>query len=172
MTAQLLIEFNVLGVPKPEPRPRWDGRKGIYVPSSATPWKHEIRAACKAAMMRLGWSGVVEPGVPLRAVMVFRMPRPKGHWRTGRHSGKLKPNAPHRHTSKPDLDNLVKAALDAIGEFDGCPTLVWADDSQVDDFGGSCKRYVREGEQPGCLVSVSAHCPLENPCSSLGDVLA
>jgi Holliday junction resolvase RusA-like endonuclease len=170
---EMLLWFDAIGDPCPEPRPRWDGRKGVYVPSKATPWKHEIRAACKAAQMRCGWVGVVEPGVPLAVGLEFRMARPKSHWRQGRHSGKLKDHAPYWHTGKPDIDNLTKAALDAVGAFDGCPTMVWADDSQVVTLDPSpLKRYAQPGEEPGCRVSVFALSPLENPCSSLGDVLA
>jgi Holliday junction resolvase RusA-like endonuclease len=81
------------------------------------------------------------------------MLRPKAHWRTGQHAGMLKVSAPVHHTSKPDMDNLYKAVLDALGEFDGDPALVWADDAQVAQ-GQISKRYTRMGEDPGVTVAI------------------
>ena len=70
--------------------------------------------------------------------MVFSMPRPKSHYRTGKYSHLLKKNAPSRHVSKPDIDNLVKFYLDAMtGSF-------WKDDSHVCTIEAS-KIYSEEG---------------------------
>ena len=63
--------------------------------------------------------------VPLRLVIVFFMPRPKSHYGTGKNAGKLKDSAPVNHTSKPDLDNLIKFVKDALnGKY-------WTDDSII-----------------------------------------
>jgi Holliday junction resolvase RusA-like endonuclease len=62
---------------------------------------------------------------PLKVKMLFAMPRPKGHFGTGKNAAKLKPSAPQQHTKKPDLDNLVKFAKDCLNG------VAWRDDSQV-----------------------------------------
>ena len=46
--------------------------------------------------------------------LIFYMPRPKSHYRTGKFSHILKDSAPSFHTKKPDVDNLSKAVLDAM----------------------------------------------------------
>ena len=59
--------------------------------------------------------------------MQFHMPRPKSHYRTGKYSHLLKDNIPIYHTSRPDIDNLIKFYLD-------CMTgLYWKDDADIYD---------------------------------------
>ena len=70
--------------------------------------------------------------------MVFSMPRPKSHYRGGRFSHLLKNSSPARHTSRPDLDNIIKFYLDAMtGAF-------WKDDSSVCTIEAS-KIYSEQG---------------------------
>jgi len=57
--------------------------------------------------------------------MVFSMPRPKSHYRGGRFSHLLKDSSPSRHTSRPDLDNIIKFYLDAM------TGMFWKDDAYV-----------------------------------------
>ena len=57
--------------------------------------------------------------------LIFNMPRPKSHYRTGKNSHLLKSNAPVMHTKKPDLDNLVKFVCDSIDK------KFYLDDSQI-----------------------------------------
>ena len=83
-----------------------------------------------------------EPKHPLEGAlsvsMIFNMPRPKSHYRTGRYSHLLKTDAPKLHTSKPDIDNIVKFYLDAMtGAF-------WRDDSIVCALEAT-KVYAEEG---------------------------
>ena len=83
-----------------------------------------------------------EPKHPLEGAlsvsMIFNMPRPKSHYRTGRYSHLLKADAPTLHTSKPDIDNIVKFYLDAMtGAF-------WKDDSIVCALEAT-KVYAEEG---------------------------
>ena len=163
------------GTPKPEPRPKsrviWKGQefaaacaqiaRGLrgraaqqaleralfvshYVPRNAASWRRDVEAALKAA----GPTPLAE-GVPALARMSFVMPRPKGHFGTGRNEGKLKGWA---QDSMPvtratgDADNLAKAVLDAAAP------LTMHDDSQVIDLRAG-KRYVGAGE-PGCLLEI------------------
>ena len=83
-----------------------------------------------------------EPKQPLEGAisvsMVFSMPRPKSHYRTGKYSHLLKENAPMLHITKPDIDNLVKFYLDAMtGSF-------WKDDAYVCTIEAS-KIYSEDG---------------------------
>ena len=57
--------------------------------------------------------------------LVFFMPRPKSHYRTGKYKHILKDNMPERHSITPDLDNLVKMVADIIQ-----PQMI-VDDSQI-----------------------------------------
>lgn len=80
--------------------------------------------------------------------MEFLFPRPK------RLDRKRDPDGLIPHTSKPDLDNLTKAVLDALTEVG-----FWRDDSQV--YSASCSKYYVARDRalgrtkPGLLMSVS-----------------
>ena len=59
--------------------------------------------------------------------VVFYMPRPLSHYRTGKFKHLLKDDIPDRHSITPDLDNLVKMLSDVIGGRD----RMIVDDSQI-----------------------------------------
>lgn len=80
----------------------------------------------------------------LRIDVHFTMPRPKGHYRTGKHAGTLRPGAPIFHTSKPDATKLMRALEDAL------TGIVWADDALI-----SIQHVVKVyGPTPGATVEV------------------
>jgi Holliday junction resolvase RusA-like endonuclease len=56
--------------------------------------------------------------------MQFFFTRPKSHFTS---KGAPNPRAPVSHTKRPDIDNLVKAVMDAVTDTE----LFWFDDSQV-----------------------------------------
>lgn len=76
-------------------------------------------------------------------VVVFSLPRPKGHYGTGRNADVLKASSPAHPTTKPDLDKLVRACLDALS------TVAFEDDSQVVSVIAR-KRY----GQPSTAISI------------------
>jgi crossover junction endodeoxyribonuclease RusA len=76
---------------------------------------------------------------PVGAQITFRMPRPKGHYGTGRNAGVLKDSAPRYPASMPDLDKLLRAIFDALTD-----AHVWRDDGQV-VFATTSKQYAEEG---------------------------
>ncbi|HKS46334.1 MAG TPA: RusA family crossover junction endodeoxyribonuclease [Amycolatopsis sp.] len=75
----------------------------------------------------------------VRVHLVFVMPRPKNHFRTGRNAHLLRDSAPEYPTGTPDADKLARAVLDAIGSAG-----VWRDDAQVIDLHAT-KRYAGGG---------------------------
>ena len=118
----MTITAHIVGTPKPQPRPRAfarGGRARVYDPGTAEGWKSAI-----ATEMREHAGKAIDG--PLWLTMVFYIPRPKSHYRTGKYSHLLKDSAPKHHTSKPDGDNLAKGTLDALTGIQ-----VWRDDSQV-----------------------------------------
>jgi crossover junction endodeoxyribonuclease RusA len=138
------IVFRVDGIPKAQPRPRAFSRGGharVYDAGTAEGWKSQIAIAAKPFIPS-------EPlTMPLRVNLTFYMPRPKSHYRTGKHAGELRPDAPVWHTGKPDRDNLDKAVMDALTTL-----RMWGDDGQVCD--GRIRKLYDTGEGPGCLVTI------------------
>lgn len=94
------------------------------------------------------------PGPPLSgAVKVsfgFFLPRPKGHFGSGKNADKLKTSAPDYPTTKPDLTKLVRAAEDAL------VGIIWKDDSQV-VLNRCGKEYCDDTEPtPGVYITIDA----------------
>lgn len=126
------ISVFVPGLPVAQPRPRavsFRGHARMYSPGTSNAWK-----ACVIHALT-EHAGTFQSGIPVRCDLTFYLPRPKGHFGSGRNADKLKPSAPSKPTGKPDRDNLDKAVTDAI-----TAAQVWADDSQVTD-GRIRKRY-------------------------------
>lgn len=124
-TATEGVQFFVPGTPKAQPRLRafYDkhiGQARVYDAGTAEGWKGQVALASRAFKPLSPMAG------PLYVSIRFQMPRPKSHYRTGKHAGELKPDAPYWHTGKPDRDNLEKAVLDALTELG-----FWQDDGQV-----------------------------------------
>lgn len=103
-------------------------------------WKQRVSVFASQAMAgREPFEG------PLIFTMLFRLPRPKGHYGTGRNAATLKPWAEHaRPIGPPDTTKLVRAAEDAL------KGIVWKDDSQV-VLQSAGKVY---GDVPGLKVTV------------------
>ena len=106
----------VPGRPVGKGRPRFDRRGHAYTPEGTRVYEAMIARACKAAGVQ------VRDGPVLVRVSVF-WPIPAS-WSKAQHEravkGLLWP------TTRPDLDNIVKAALDGMTLSGVC----WKDDSQ------------------------------------------
>jgi Holliday junction resolvase RusA-like endonuclease len=76
----------------------------------------EARRAMAAGPVRLSGACLV--------FMRFYLPRPAGHYGTGRNAGTLRPSAPKWPAVKPDLDKLERAVLDSL-----TAAGVWSDDA-------------------------------------------
>jgi len=101
----------VKGIPKAQPRPRMTASGQVFNPHGADAWKEEIMAAFLSCRR----SAITEP-VHLSAN--FFLPKPKAMKEV---EGMRIPYA-----KKPDLDNLLKAVMDAM-----TAVCVWHDDALV-----------------------------------------
>jgi Holliday junction resolvase RusA-like endonuclease len=101
----------VNGIPKAQPRPRMASNNHVYNPPAADAWKAEVKAAFLQCRR-----DTITAAVRLR--VNFFMSRPKSM-----KAGTIE-NVPH--VKKPDLDNLLKAVMDAMTE-----ARVWKDDALV-----------------------------------------
>lgn len=130
------LRIVVHGTPAPQGSKRHIG-KGVMIESSkkVKPWRQDVRAA---ALDAIEAGGPTFPTGGVSLDVVFRLPRPKGHYRTGRNAEKLRDSAPPTPAVKPDLDKLIRSTLDALGEAG-----VWRDDAQVVQVDAS-KAYAAE----------------------------
>lgn len=140
-----MIQFFVQGEPKPQPRPRAFARKmgdkfvaRVFDAGTAEGWKAQIAVAAKPFLPAEPLDG------PIALRVTFNLPRPKAHLKK---DGSVKDGAPLWHTSRPDLDNYVKAVCDALTQIG-----MWRDDNQVADM-SLRKQY---GPQAGAFVEVVA----------------
>lgn len=117
------LAFTVIGVPAPQGSKRHVGN-GVMVESSAKvkPWRQDVVAAAVAMKEHDNWGA---PVGPVSVSVTFFLPRPKGHYRTGKFAHLLRDNAPG-HCVKPDIDKLVRSTLDAL-----TTAGVLRDDAQV-----------------------------------------
>lgn len=121
-----VIDFTVYGKPQPAGskrafQHRHTGR--IVVTDANTKsrsWKNDVADAAAAAM-----NGRQLLDGPLSLIVVFTVPRPKGHYGTGRNSAVIRDSAPRWPAVKPDATKLVRAVEDAL------TGIVWRDDAQV-----------------------------------------
>ena len=141
-----MIDLFVEGNPKPQARPRVSVRGGRGFAYNADSkdmqaWKKALDAALPSFGSFGGFGG------PMHVELVFRLPRPKAHYRTGKFSHLLKDSAPGDEGSRCDVDNLSKVVLDKITR-----SGYWVDDNQV-VFLSVRKRWAY-CESSGCEIRV------------------
>ena len=137
------IDFFVAGIPKAQPRVKAfvrGGHAGVYTPDSAESWKQAVR---RETVANAPESVVAHP---VRVELDFFLPRPKAHHKR---DGSVKSNSPVWHCKKPDLDNLIKAVVDAITDT----RCIWLDDSQICQISAT-KSYTLNAS--GCSVRIDA----------------
>lgn len=140
-----MIYFTVPGLPISQPRQRHRAlvtHGGQTITTNYTPAKHPVQAW--KATVRLA-AQQAHPGPllqgPVGISIGFVFPRP------GRLRWKKKPMPGCWHESKPDIENLVKALLDAL------TGVCWQDDAQVVLLWAS-KRYGAGGESSHTMVKI------------------
>lgn len=139
-----MITIKVYGMPAPQGSKRHVGH-GIMVESSKAvgPWREAIRHETQQH------DGGFGRGVPVSVDIQFYLPRPKGHFGTGRNADRLKPSAPSRPAGPPDIDKLERAVLDGIVAGGALH-----DDGQVAHVEKD-KWYATENFPPGCVITIS-----------------
>jgi Holliday junction resolvase RusA-like endonuclease len=130
------VTITVVGNPVAKGRPRFT-RKGFgYTPAATRKYEAHGRLAAQEAM------GDRPPiAVPVRVVALVELPVPTS-WSRVRTAAALTGGI--RPTGRPDIDNFLKAALDAINN------IVVVDDSLVVDLEAR-KKY---GVQPRLVLTV------------------
>lgn len=116
-----MIDFEVYveGEPKGQPRVRpflCRGKPRVFMPSTAAPWQDRIALAIQSHMPPTPALG------PFEIDVTFMFLRPKSH--AGAKG--LRASAPRHHTSRTDVDNLLKSLFDALTHCG-----LWRDDAQV-----------------------------------------
>ena len=140
----LSCSFTVDGVPVPQGSMRGYVVGNHAVLTSDNPslgaWRQGVAERARQAMIgQQPYAGPVEVGID------FYLPRPRGHFGTGKNAARLREAAPEHPTKKPDIDKLVRAILD------GMTGIVFVDDAQVWSL-TAVKHYIGEGKPPRAVV--------------------
>lgn len=140
-----MIEIFIPGNPKPQGSarafvvPGKGGKPRAAITSAnakTNPWRADVHSAVRDVI----GDRILYPTGAVWLYLTFVMPRPKSE-----------PKATRQHTRKPDLDKLVRAAMDAL------TGIVYTDDSQVHGV-HAYKRTAEAGEQPGLRVELVETC--------------
>jgi crossover junction endodeoxyribonuclease RusA len=144
-----MIVIEVSGKPAPQGSKRHvGGGRMIEMSKAVGPWREAVRAETQRVMHGHGILGGA-----VRCTVIFRMPRPAGHYGTGRNATRIRPGAPHWPAGKPDLDKLARAVLDGLTSGGA-----WKDDSQVIIMNVR-KIYAVADLPPGCRIELSQLTP-------------
>ena len=138
------LVFVVLGHPEPGGSKRSVGPgKIVDANKKVGPWRDVVAHTALVAMRER--SVPLFTG-PLGVAFTFYLRRPPGHYGQGSRSEVLRPAAPKRPVTRPDVTKLVRAVEDA------CTSVVWRDDSQI--VTQVCRKFYGEPER--CEVIVQA----------------
>jgi Holliday junction resolvase RusA-like endonuclease len=138
-----MISFFVPGIPRPG-----GSKRGFVIPGTkrviitedckrSKDWRTSV-GFMAADCIKTPLSG------PLEVQFIFIMPRPQGHFGSGRNAHKIKSSAPEWPAVKPDVTKLVRSTEDAM------KGIAWRDDSQV-IIQHAEKRY---GDSPGARIMI------------------
>ena len=145
-----MLTIHVTGTPAPQ-----GSKRGFYNPkigrvqmvessSKVKPWRQDVKAAALNTIATVDHQQLLGP---VAVDVVFYLPRPAGHYGTGRNAHQIKGSSPRWPHRKPDVDKLQRSTLDALGEAG-----VWRDDAQVVDVHAS-KAYA-DGRPPGADITI------------------
>ena len=138
-TENVNIKFEILGSPEALKRHR-TFQRGNYV-GTYDPSKGDKQSFLELAHKHAPAKPLAGP-IFLGLTLIF--PRPKSHYRSGKHSHELKKTAPKWHTGRPDKDNVDKFVMDALNN------VFWVDDSQI----CSSVTYKLYGDKPRTIVEI------------------
>jgi Holliday junction resolvase RusA-like endonuclease len=125
------------------------------------PWRQDVVASTlnTIAARAAGW---LRPTGPVDVTITFRLPRIKGHYRTGKYAHLLRDNAPTHSSTKPDVDKLARATLDALTNAGA-----FGDDAQVARLLVE-KTYAEPGQPTGATITIAPLIPV--PAAQPGSV--
>ena len=141
------VEIEVSGQPQGKARPRFTKFGRAYTPAKTKLYEQRIQAAAWSVMKQYD----LEPtDKPVHVEVIAFMDIPESWSKTKKLEAEY--NA-LRHTSKPDLDNICKAALDGIScAAGGGPVIL--DDKQVHSIKAR-KVYCHPDRGPVLYISVA-----------------
>jgi Holliday junction resolvase RusA-like endonuclease len=165
------VEFFVEGTPKPQGSKKTfinhKTGKAVIVEAAGDPLKKWRKRVAEEASVHYFSEPVHSTSEPVhsasepvhsasepftkcvRVSLIFRLKRPKSHYRTGKFSDVLKEeHVATRHGKRPDADKLARAVLD------GLTGVVFVDDSQVFDL-SVLKTWQKRDEPEGCYIKVT-----------------
>lgn len=125
VTSSVVAEFEVLGKPQTQPRPRFNRATGrAYKARRATASEKAFQEAVKKFHRRTNFTALpADSDVVLH--LEFHLARPKSHYQGNKFGNPLKPNATRLARMGGDLDNFVKFTMDALNG------IIYQDDKQV-----------------------------------------
>jgi Holliday junction resolvase RusA-like endonuclease len=144
-----VIRFVVLGLPKPAGSKRGfpyrgkDGKLHVRVADAnpqAGAWKQEVALAARAHVGELLLG-------PLVLRVTFTLPRPAGHFGSGKNAAAVRASAPTAPAVKPDLLKLTRAIEDSL------TGVAWRDDAQIVEE-HLWKRYAEPGQPASTTVEI------------------
>ncbi len=80
---------------------------------------------------------------PLELRITFYLPRPRGHYGTGKKAGVIKGSAPAYPAVRPDASKLTRSSEDSL------KGIAWRDDSQI-----VVQKIRKEYGTPGALIQI------------------
>lgn len=155
----VMARFSVSGLPQPG-----GSKRGFYIEKikrvvivddnkRAKSWKDTV-----AAFAADHWGSRSPLDGTLAVDVVFTLPRPQSHFRTGKRAGELREDAPQFHTKKPDGTKLFRSTEDSL------TGILWRDDSLIAD------QRVRKiyGDKPGAAITVYSLVGATEPAEETG----
>lgn len=133
--------FHLPGKPQQDCRPRVLKTGRAYMPKHVT----DYRLRLKLAYLKVYPSKPMITGAFSISVRVA-IPRPMKHFGTGKNAGVLKKQFKRAlHVQRPDIDNFVKMALDALNG------VAFLDDSQCIQLRDTSKYWTHNVENEGAM---------------------
>lgn len=134
------VTIDITGHPVAKGRARFGKNGAVFTPAKTRKWEADARMVARQAM------GARQPFTgPVAVIVEMCFPIPASWPKWKREAAR---NGEVMHTTKPDADNVVKAAKDAMNG------VVWLDDAQVfavtitKGYGDTPRVLVRASESP------------------------
>jgi Holliday junction resolvase RusA-like endonuclease len=144
------IQFFVHGLPVPQGSKKVIRGNVIEMADARLrSWRQDVASTAKQTMSEQGAEAGIEP-VDVR--LMFFLPRPQGHYGSGRNQNTVRPSAPPMPAVHPDLDKLIRSVLDAL------TGICFRDDKQVVSI-TAAKLYSDGDSSPGLMASVMSLTP-------------